>query len=392
MSSTSPLYAKLEFEGAINLVEIVDPSVCTIKELRKLFKEKHGARAMRGVLTYTLPHDDDKILLRSDQDILLAAKLRSWADQPIKICSEEAEEQEEEQTGDDGLDAFEQSEKTLALYGLAVPAQEIRTMFSALDMGPRRLIRCNLAHPRSLKRSNDKKQEDKDEISEDDENWEEVSSLKISDKPEEEEEVIIIQEAVSMSEDNTDKAGVVTADVTTTDDAVVTALRLKGVTLEASTIHALLRLLHVQPKKFVKLGLIKDLKVAREAYKTGGKTAAHVMFKQSPKSGGVKGWGRGLAGGRGRCGKGGPGKGRGRGCKGKGKGGHHHRHGHHQDQQQQGHGHGHYHHGQQHWGEQWAANKNNAANASPWTQPPVVNLPWTPNHQQHAAPADSADY
>merc|ERR1719439_560839 len=60
-------------------------------------------------------------------------------------------------------------------------------------------------------------------------------------------------------------------------------------------------MLHCRPARFVKLGLVEDVKAARQAYKLGGRACAKEWFRNKGGHGkGGKGWGRGLHG-RGRC-------------------------------------------------------------------------------------------
>ena len=82
---------------------------------------------------------------------------------------------------------------------------------------------------------------------------------------------------------------------------VLEAVTAKGVKLDSNTLHALLRMLHCRPARFVKLGLVEDVKAARQAYKLGGRACAKEWFRNKGGHGkGGKGWGRGLHG-RGRC-------------------------------------------------------------------------------------------
>merc|ERR1719159_2057072 len=107
-------------------------------------------------------------------------------------------------------------------------------------------------------------------------------------------------------------------------DVVLEAVTGRGVKLDSNTLHALLRMLHCRPARFVRLGLVEDIKAARQAYKLGGKTAANEWFRNKGCHGrGGKGWGRGLHGRRGGHGKGCHGRRsrspEGRGCHGKGR-------------------------------------------------------------------------
>ena len=76
--------------------------------------------------------------------------------------------------------------------------------------------------------------------------------------------------------------------------------------MDSNTLHALLRMLHCRPARFVRLGLVEDIKAARQAYKLGGRACANEWFRNKGCHGrGGKGWGRGLHG---------------RGCHGRGRG------------------------------------------------------------------------
>jgi len=214
---------------------------------------------------------------------------------------------------------FEQAAAVMLRYGVVVPVHQLKALLEALDLRPRRLVKCGLAHPQSLKKDKheadgtaDDANDDDDDDADERDGWErvgaDVKALRLDDADD-----AIVAKVVDGAKGDANGA-----DDDTEDDAVVASLRRKGVTLEASTVHALLRLLHVLPKRFVKLGLVPKIQHARKAYQRGGKLAAHALFKGP---GAVKGWGRGLAGGRGRGGKGkGTGKGKGKGHAGKGEG------------------------------------------------------------------------
>merc|ERR1719327_1414710 len=89
-------------------------------------------------------------------------------------------------------------------------------------------------------------------------------------------------------------------------DVVLEAVTGRGVKLDSNTLHALLRMLHCRPARFVRLGLVEDIKAARQAFKLGGKACANEWFRNKGCHGkGGKGWGRGLHG---------------RGCHGRGRG------------------------------------------------------------------------
>merc|ERR1719159_2048815 len=80
-------------------------------------------------------------------------------------------------------------------------------------------------------------------------------------------------------------------------DVVLEAVNARGVKLDSNTLHALLRMLHCRPARFVRLGLVEDVKAARQAYKLGGKACANEWFRNKGCHGrGGKGWGRGRHG------------------------------------------------------------------------------------------------
>jgi hypothetical protein len=297
------MLVKLVFEDCVRLTQVATPP--TMKEIRGLFKEMHGDRAKGGALSYSLPEDDDRISLVTDADLRLAASLRPWAQSPLKIVSEAGPD-----TGpvhEEGKDTWRQAEENLSGYGVKAPASQLKLLCQALGVGPRRMVRVGLAHPMSIKLlpKEDQVMEDtgEDEANTNKSSWEEVEALKITDNAAQDEEVVIVgsdadkedlPQAVAMGPAPAPGAPA------GAEDACVAALRAKGVTLPAEIIHALLRLLAVHPRKFIKAGLLSDIKVAREAFKTGGAAAAHILFKAEKKRA-MKGWGRGLSGrGRGR--------------------------------------------------------------------------------------------
>jgi len=318
------LIVKIAFEDTVRLIVLEEPP--TIKGVRKLIKEKFGYPASEGDLTYSLPGDDDVITLTEDEDLRLACGLRTWRGAPVKIVATASEPL----VGDDAeaLNTYEQASKNLVAYDVVAPAAELEKLMDALNFGPRRLVKVGLASPRSLKlhKNNDKGNDDvndnvNDDVNDDDDqgdggDWEKVRDISLNDgdddnrhKGEGEQaevrEMTMDDAATVKAVDNLVSAQAFDGDESSKqkdeDDVVVAALRAKGVSLAAATIHVLLRLLRCCPKRFVKLGMVADMAKARAAYKAGGKDAARAIFKQPGKR--VCGWGRGLAGkGKGRGG------------------------------------------------------------------------------------------
>ena len=291
-SNASPvtLLAKLCFEKSARLAELEH---CSIACVRAKMGEFYGDAARDGVLVYNLnPLDADELQLLDDGDVALAKKV---AKEPVKITAKRAAPDDDddadesvvevaEAPADDGRSAFEHASGALGNFGLEAPPSQVKALLKALELRPRRLVKCGLAPPHSLKRT----PEDEDAEEAKDDAFEMVDSLSLEDK-EEDEALPVAAEVVDEP-----AAG---------PDAVVSALASRGVTLLPSTLHTLLRLIDVHPRRFVKLGLVDDIQAARRAYRAGGGDAAKALFKGRGGKGG-KGWGRGLhgrgAGGRGR--------------------------------------------------------------------------------------------
>eukprot|EP00629_Pelagomonadales_sp_RCC1024_P006068 CAMPEP_0119270790 /NCGR_PEP_ID=MMETSP1329-20130426/7637_1 /TAXON_ID=114041 /ORGANISM="Genus nov. species nov., Strain RCC1024" /LENGTH=453 /DNA_ID=CAMNT_0007270821 /DNA_START=278 /DNA_END=1640 /DNA_ORIENTATION=+ len=298
------LLAKLCFEKAARLAEVGD----TMGSLRDKFGEFYGPEAAAGALTYQLaPGDADELQLVTDDDVKLANRAGA---KPLRVTSTAAEKPEEE----DERSAFEHAEASLKNVGLDAPAHQVRRLLQVLDYRPRRLVKCGLAPPKSLAYTPD----GFDNFEDDDDEEEEPEG------PDASFEVVEPLRAVTLAEPAGEKAPaaagekapfVAAADdvagagaaqaaeaaLAEPEDAVVAALASRGVKLAAPVLHALLRVLRTAPKRFVKLGMVGDVRAARQAYKRGGKASARELFKK----GGCKGgYGRGLhgrgPGGRGR--------------------------------------------------------------------------------------------
>merc|ERR1719464_1835239 len=167
--------------------------------------------------------------------------------EPLKITSTEV----------DSRNVFDHASAELAKHGLDAPPTELKKLLDVLQFKPRRLVKCGLAPPKALK------------------------CTAKGDEAEEPEDVLVV-EALSIEDKEADAtlddaalAAKLQAEEYGTHDVVLEAVTGKGVKLDSNTLHALLRMLHCRPARFVKLGLVEDVK-------------------------GGKGWGRGLHG-RGRC-------------------------------------------------------------------------------------------
>mmetsp|Transcript_3897 Transcript_3897/g.15493 ORF Transcript_3897/g.15493 Transcript_3897/m.15493 type:complete len:499 (+) Transcript_3897:1040-2536(+) len=375
---------KLAFGEAIRLVEVDHP--LTIAGLRAKFAEVFATRAPLA-LTYSLPGDCDRLAIETDEDVALAQK---FGGQPLKVAAVEtlssaADDDDDDDAAPVAGDVFECAAASLRENGLdndGVEAKEIERLLAVLELRPRRLVKFGLAPRRALdetKRGGPAENDAADDDDDDDEapqpadnDDDEVlmpaatatttptKAAAAAAEAEEEPWEAVDGKVERLTIDDAAAATAATADG---EDAVVAALRARGIlTLSPTAVHALLRILDVPPRRFVKLGLVADLGAAREAYKTGGRKAAAVLFK-SAGSAKTRGWGRGLCGGRGR--------GRGRGWAfdqqhvGCGKRAKHHHAG----------GHWHHHHGHHHHaggGARWGG-----GGGAPW------GGPWGPPHHHH---------
>ena len=193
--------------------------------------------------------------------------------EPLKITSTEV----------DTRNVFDHASAELAKHGLDAPSTELKKLLDVLQFKPRRLVKCGLAPPKALK------------------------CTAKGDEAEEPEDVLVV-EALSIEDKEADAtlddaalAAKLQAEEYGTHDVVLEAVTAKGIKLDSNTLHALLRMLHCRPARFVKLGLVEDVKAARQAYKLGGRACAKEWFRNKGGHGkGGKGWGRGLHG-RGRC-------------------------------------------------------------------------------------------
>jgi len=227
-------------------IRLVEMTEVTLAEVRGRFAEMFDAEECE--LMYSIPGDEDEITIASDSDLRLAVR---FGGRPLKIV---ARPKLVRPVGD----VFECAQQCLRDQGVEAPSGQIKLVLDTLKLQPRRLVKYGLAPPCALKEPQD-------------EEWEAVDKVT----------KMTIAEAVPVE--------------AVEEDCVVASMRAAGVTLEATTLHALLRVLDVPPQRFVKVGLIEDVAEVRKAYKKGGAEAAKVVIKGNPKK-----WGRGLCGGRGR--------------------------------------------------------------------------------------------
>jgi len=293
------LLAKLVFAGSARLAE------CDlgIDELRAAFKRAHGDEASKGTLTYQLnENDEDALQLVDDADLALAKKHGS---EPLKITSTEV----------DTRNVFDHASAELAKHGLDAPATELKKLLDVLQFAPRRLVKCGLAPPKALKNT---LKGDEAEEPEDVYVVEMAEALAIEDEPKPvttglaalqqtaNEAAAALDKEADATLDDAALAAKLQAEEYGNHDVVLEAVTARGIKLDSNTLHALLRMLHCRPARFVRLGLVEDIKAARQAYKLGGKACANEWFRNKGCHGkGGKGWGRGLHG---------------RGCHGRGRG------------------------------------------------------------------------
>merc|ERR1719380_108973 len=283
------LLAKLVFAGSARLAE------CDlgIDELRAAFKRAHGDEASKGTLTYQLnEQDEDALQLVDDADLALAKKHGS---EPLKITSTEV----------DTRDVFDHASSELAKHGLDAPATELKKLLDVLQFAPRRLVKCGLAPPKALKctAKGDEAEEPEDvyvvEMAEalaiEDEPKPETTGLAALQKTANEAAAALDKEDATL--DDAALAAKLQAEEYGNHDVILEAVTGRGIKLDSNTLHALLRMLHCRPARFVRLGLVEDIKAARQAFKLGGKACANEWFRNKGCHGkGGKGWGRGLHG------------------------------------------------------------------------------------------------
>lgn len=267
---------KLCFNSSIRLVEIEEP--LTLAKVQTQFKQLFPKLTDEAIFSYSLEGDTDEIELVDDKDLALAQK---FGTKPLKIVATlgpaaamvtgEISPLPLEAAVVTG-DVFEIASAGLIDQGLDVSAEQLKLLFHILEFMPGRLVKYGLAPIHALRKTAD------------DDDWDKCED---GNKAEQHMSVDI------KNEDTVDDATVTEAQ----EDAVVTVLRARGITIPAEHLHALLRVLDVPPNRFKKLGLIDDLSLARKAYKEGGKKAADLVLKVE---GAAKKWGRGLCGGRGR--------------------------------------------------------------------------------------------
>jgi len=293
------LLAKLVFAGSARLAE------CDlgIDELRAAFKRAHGEEASQGTLTYRLNENDgDALQLVDDADLALAKKHGS---EPLKITSTEV----------DTRDVFDHASAELAKHGLDAPATELKKLLDVLQFAPRRLVKCGLAPPKALKNT---LKGDEAEEPEDVYVVEMAEALAIEDEPKPvttglaalqktaNEAAAALDKEADATLDDAALAAKLQAEEYGNHDVILEAVTGRGIKLDSNTLHSLLRILYCRPARFVQLGLVEDIKAARQAFKLGGKACANEWFRNKGCHGrGGKGWGRGLHG---------------RGCHGRGRG------------------------------------------------------------------------
>lgn len=284
------LLTKLVFEGKIHLAE------CDLgmEDLRDAFKTAHGEQAANGALTYHLNEGDaDELQLVNDADLALAKK---FGTEPLKITSATVDEKS----------VFEHASQELAKHGLDAPPTELKKLLDVLQFKPRRLVKCGLAPPKALKFTPAGDEE------EDVEDIQLVEALSLEDTEADAAKACCNKEKADKSccnkghdhkffyhkEEDTDAAlaAKLQAEEYGQADVVLEAVTAQGVRLDGKCLHALLRMLHCRPARFVKLGLVDDVKAARQAYKSGGKACAKEWFRNKGGKGGGKGWGRGMHG------------------------------------------------------------------------------------------------
>ena len=209
----------------------------------------------QGTLTYQLNEQDvTHLQLINDADLALAKKHGS---EPLKITSTEVDLQE---------NVFDHASAELAKHGLDAPSTELKKLLDVLQFKPRRLVKCGLAPPLKCTAKGDEAEEPEDVLV--------VEALSIEDKE------------ADATLDDAALAAKLQAEEYGTHDVVLEAVTAKGMKLDANTLHALLRMLHCRPARFVKLGLVEDVKAARQAYKLGGRACAGVVPQQGrPRQG-----------------------------------------------------------------------------------------------------------
>lgn len=306
------LLAKLCFESKARLAEVE----VTIEAVRRKMDEYYGPDAANGQLEYALRADDpDRLQLVTDADVALAERVGA---QPLKIVSVVAARiptampvaaprgSRDAVEADDGRDVFQHASAALGRNGLEADPTEIAALLRILDLRPRRLVKCGLAPPKALKFTPAGDEE------EDVEDIQLVEALSLEDTEADAAKACCNKEKADKSccnkghdhkffyhkEEDTDAAlaAKLQAEEYGQADVVLEAVTAQGVRLDGKCLHALLRMLHCRPARFVKLGLVDDVKAARQAYKSGGKACAKEWFRNKGGKGGGKGWGRGMHG------------------------------------------------------------------------------------------------
>merc|ERR1719460_3071303 len=212
--------------------------------------------------------------LVDDADVALAKKHGS---EPLKITSTEV----------DTRNVFDHASAELAKHGLDAPATELKKLLDVLQFAPRRLVKCGLAPPKALKNTlkGDEAEEPEDayvvEMAEalaiEDEPKPETTGLAALQKTANEAAAALDKEDATL--DDAALAAKLQAEEYGNHDVVLEAVTGRGIKLDSNTLHSLLRILYCRPARFVQLGLVEDIKAARQAFKLGGKACANEWFR-----------------------------------------------------------------------------------------------------------------
>ena len=230
----------------------------------------------QGTLTYQLnENDDDALQLVDDADVALAKKHGS---EPLKITSTEV----------DTRNVFDHASAELAKHGLDAPSTELKKLLDVLQFRPRRLVKCGLAPPKALKNTlkGDEAEEPEDvyvvEMAEalaiEDEPKPETTGLAALQKTANEAAAALDKEADATLDDAA-LAAKLQAEEYGNHDVILEAVTGRGIKLDSNTLHSLLRILYCRPARSVQLGLVEDIKAARQAFKLGGKACANEWFR-----------------------------------------------------------------------------------------------------------------
>jgi len=206
---------KLEWNGEIRLAELDHP--VKVEDIKKLFKNLFK---VSPDLTYCLPGDFESISIKSEADLELAQR---FGGQPLKIMGimrHDAQGVVEKEEENGGLDVYQCASKSLANQDVQTSPEDIKKLLEILDLKPRRLVKFGLASPQSLKKFAKTQDENDDEDGEEDDD----------------------EIATKVADDNWEKVSD-SGDAEKSSDAVVSALRARGLILEPMVAHVLLRVL-----------------------------------------------------------------------------------------------------------------------------------------------------